>query len=161
MCLGPLSSWNVGGSKFLSRMSQNIFSFILPSLISSFAFTFQMCLVWHLGNEAPCYSPSVGTEPADINLHWCEVSGLLLLLIRFQLVSWLAMSFYTSLSSCAQYFLPVSFHSITHNFIYGHVWFDVFVCVVCMGSYWLTCHVNITCEKCWRVQYSSYPLHLF
>ena len=32
---------------------------------------------------------------------------------RFQLLSWLSMPFCTSLSSCVQYFFPVSFHIIT------------------------------------------------
>lgn len=26
-------------------------------------------LLWHSGNESPFYKLSVGTEPADINLH--------------------------------------------------------------------------------------------
>ncbi len=40
-----------------------------------------------------------------------------LITYRFQLVSWLSMPFCTSLSSCVQYFFPMSFHFITQNLI--------------------------------------------
>ncbi len=47
---------------------------------------------------------------------------------RFQLVSWLSMPFCTSLSSCVQYFFPVSLHFITHNLISQLICF----CFLCM-----------------------------
>ncbi len=51
----------------------------------------------------------VGTEPANINFHW-PGQDCFLITDRLQLVSWLFMPFRTFLSSCVQYFFPVSFH---------------------------------------------------
>ena len=36
-------------------------------------------------------------------------------------------------SKCVQYLFPVSFHFITRNLIYGHICFDLFVCVDYLG----------------------------
>ena len=48
---------------------------------------------------------------------------------RFQL----SIPFCTSLSSCLQYFFPVSFHSFTHNLISERIQFGFFVCMHYLG----------------------------
>src|SRR4029434_8708663 len=55
---------------------------------------------------------------------------------RFQLLSWLSVPFCTSLSSCVQYFLPVSFHMMTHNLIPELICFGL---CVCMDGFILEC----------------------
>ncbi len=52
---------------------------------------------------------------------------------RFQRVSWLSMPFCTFLSSCVQYFFPVSLHFITHNLISELICFVFFVCMDYLG----------------------------
>ena len=39
------------------------------------------------------------------------------------------------------YCIPVSFHIITHNLSYWHLWFDFFVCVDC-DHIWSKFHIN-------------------
>ena len=62
---------------------------------------------------------------------------------RFQLVSWLSIPFCTSLSSCVQYFFPVSFHFITHNLISELISLFVWITWVVTDICW-KCHVNST-----------------
>ncbi len=75
----------------------------------------------------------VGTDPANINFHWLGTG--LLSNYWFQLVSWLSMPFCTSLSSCVQYFFPVSFHFIMHNLISELICFVFFVFMDYLGCY--------------------------
>ncbi len=54
---------------------------------------------------------------------------------RLLLVSWFYMPFCTSLSSCVQYFSPVSFHFIMHNLISEMFCFVFSVCMDYFGCY--------------------------
>lgn len=68
-----LSTFQFWNSSVTNMFCNNKVVTVLHQL---FGFTHhEMVLVWHLGNEAHFYRPSVGTEPADSNLPW--VAGLL------------------------------------------------------------------------------------
>lgn len=77
----------------------------------------KMFLVRHLGNDTPFYRSSFGTELADMKLQDC-----FLITKGFQLLSWLPLAFYTSISSCVQYVFPASFLIITLNLWKSMIW---------------------------------------
>lgn len=78
-------------------------------------------LVWHVGNEAPCYWPSVGPEPADVTLQEC-----FLITAGFQLLSWLSVP-------CCQDFSPCA---IAHNLSYGLIFISNVMSVALIEKYW-------------------------
>lgn len=88
---------------------------------------------------------------------------------RFQLVSWRSIPFCASLSSCVQYFFPVTFLTITHN-----PWTSVVWCGFCWhfgktALVWIACPTRACTylretltarELLRRVSYFNQPLSL-
>ncbi len=146
---GPNSAhWNIqkyrnpSVTNVISKFCNNNVAKVLRKL---FAFTHhEMFLVWHVGNETPFYRPSVGTNQL-ILISTDKGQDCFRITDRFLLVSWLSMSFCTSLSSCVQYFFPVSFHFITQNLISEIICFVVFVCMDYLGCYRHL--VKISCQQ--------------
>ncbi len=71
----------------------------------------------------------------------------------------------TSLSSCVQYFFPVSLHIITQNLISELTCFVFFVYMdyLCCYRYLVnfSSQQHLYWEKWWHVQYLFYPLYIF
>ncbi len=123
---------NPSATNAISMFCNNKVAKVLRDL---FAFTHhEMFLVWHVGNETPFYRHQLGLNQL-ILISTDKGQDCFLITDRFQLVSWLSMPFCTSLSSCVQYFSPVSFYFITHNLISELICFVFFVYMDYLGCY--------------------------